>query len=134
MKHHMKDAEIAVRSILKVAIAILFLAPIAVISQNNPRQVCSPFGGRCLRLLTPAELKTEKAKITPVADFLDSFIVSPPDFSRSTVPARKSIPRTREGKPDFTGVWAGAGFSHEVGPRDTESHIIRGFDGRKWVR
>src|SRR5437899_162485 len=87
---------------INFAIAILFLAPIAVNSQTQPTQVCSPSGGRCLRVLTPAELKTEKAKIRPQADFLDSFIVSPPDFSRSTVPARKSIPRTREGKPDFT--------------------------------
>ena len=121
----------AVRPTVKVAITMLFLVPIAVISQIKPRQVCSPFEGRCLRLLTPTEVKTEKAKIKPLADFLDSFIVSPPDFSRSTVPARKSIPRTREGKPDFTGVWAGAGFSHEVGPRDTESPIIRGFDAAK---
>ncbi len=121
----------AVRPTVKIAITMLFLAPIAVISQIKPRQVCSPFEGRCLRLLTPTEVKTEKAKIKPLADFLDSFIVSPPDFSRSTVPARKSIPRTREGKPDFTGVWAGAGFSHEVGPRDTESPIIRGFDAAK---
>jgi len=77
---------------INFAIVILFLAPIAVISQTKPREVCSPSGGRCLRVLTPAELKTEKAKIRPQADFLDSFIVSPPDFSRSTVPARKVHP------------------------------------------
>ena len=45
------------------------------------------------------------------------------------VPAgAQSIRRTPDGKPDFTGVWAGPAFSHKVGPGDTDSPSPTRFD------
>ena len=45
-------------------------------------------------------------------------------------PANWRMPRTRDGKPDFTGVYAGPGFTHQVGPDDTDTPLIRGFDSK----
>src|SRR5437879_6341202 len=72
-------------------------------AQGQGREICSPHGGRCLNVRPP------------------NLPAAPPDWK---------MPRTRDGKPDFTGVYGGAGFNHQVGPNDTDTPIIRGFDGK----
>jgi hypothetical protein len=44
-----------------------------------------------------------------------------------SAPARAAIPQL-DGKPDFTGVWAGPAFSHRTGPGDTDTPSITRYD------
>src|SRR5689334_3437441 len=41
------------------------------------------------------------------------------------------IPRMPDGKPSFSGVWAGPGFTHNVGPNDTDTPKVTNFDRAK---
>jgi hypothetical protein len=45
--------------------------------------------------------------------------------------AQSRIPRMPDGKPNFTGVWAGPAFTHRVGPGDTDTPIVTNFDRSK---
>src|SRR2546430_10285397 len=45
--------------------------------------------------------------------------------------AGQSIPRMPDGKPKFSGVWAGPAFTHNVGPGDTDTPRVTNFDRNK---
>src|SRR5215472_6552557 len=50
-------------------------------------------------------------------------------FAAGQVPgAASGIPRMPDGKPNFTGVWAGPAFTHRVGPNDTDTPRVTNFD------
>ncbi len=50
---------------------------------------------------------------------------------QSTSASPQPIPRTSDGKPDFTGVWAGPAFKHNVGPNDTDTFSVIVYDPKK---
>src|SRR5438093_122255 len=70
-------------------------------AKDQSREICQPHGGRCQT-------------------------IKPPNLPPA--PANWEMPRTHDGKPDFTGVYAGAGFNHQIGKNDTDTAIFRGFD------
>jgi hypothetical protein len=57
--------------------------------------------------------------------------VKPPNLPYGPAAGKFKVPRGPDGKPDFTGVYAGPGFTHQVGPNDTEAPVIRSYDAKK---
>jgi hypothetical protein len=51
-------------------------------------------------------------------------------FAAGVLLAAPASPQSRaaDGKPDFNGVWAGPGFTHVVGPGDTDTPRVTTFD------
>jgi len=70
------------------------------------REACGAHGGRCV-------------------------FVKAPNLPYGPAAGKFKIPRGLDGKPDFTGVYAGPGFTHQVGPGDTEAPVIRSYDAKK---
>src|SRR3954463_1957031 len=52
---------------------------------------------------------------------------------QSAAQGQARIPRAPGGKPDFTGVWAGPGFSHVVGPNDTDTPKVSGYEAKNFA-
>src|SRR5438132_4693283 len=51
-----------------------------------------------------------------------------PVAAQSTAARSGAIRRMPDGKPDFSGVWAGAAFRHQVGSGDTDTPGITRYD------
>src|SRR2546430_13596519 len=72
-------------------------------AKGQSHEICQPHGGRCQT-------------------------IKPPNLPPA--PANWKMSRTHDGKPDFTGVYAGPGFNHQIGKNDTDTAIFRGFDAK----
>jgi hypothetical protein len=94
---------LATTPVILLAVLALSITPGFGQGKDQSHEICQPHGGRCLTITAP--------NLPPA-------------------PANWKMPRTHDGKPDFTGVYAGAGFNHQVGPNDTDTPIIRGFDAK----
>ena len=66
--------------------------------------------------------------LTTVAATATLSLASAPPGSQSAASGPQAIRRMLDGKPDFSGVWAGPAFSHKVGPGDTDSPSPTRFD------
>src|ERR1700733_6359585 len=53
--------------------------------------------------------------------------------AQSAPPKTRALPRTLEGKPDLSGVWAGPAFSHKVGPGDTDTPQITRYNPKTYA-
>ncbi len=56
-----------------------------------------------------------------------------PGAAQSAAAGTPAIRRAADGKPDFTGVWAGPAFSHKVGPGDTDASTPTRFNPKNYV-
>ena len=76
-------------------------------------------------------------RLSPLAALLALCILQPAQAQdRASLPqpggGQAAIPRLSDGKPDFTGVWAGPGFGHKPdGPGDTDTPLVVRFDRKK---
>src|SRR2546421_12063031 len=52
---------------------------------------------------------------------------------QSAASGQSKISRAADGKPNFTGVWAGPGFSHVVGPNDTDTPRVSGYEAKNFA-